>query len=432
MGSKRPNAPTEEDLMLQELNGAIPASELEEMYSSDDEEGFKGTGVAEEAAAIITEEKILIEEGLTPVTNADLIKEEFGISADDDFKATTESIIPVSEEVTKVMEEVITKAKTNTQNPQTIFEEEQVMTNVPVMENQVSTPAVGPATGMYIEHNGKKYFALPETLVAGNKNLTKNEIKEMVNTTKVIENEVKDALAGKGKSEIYGAALNIVAQPAEITRVVKEVLNKNLEVLVKKFGNKINAAEAKKFIDSFQGISMSFFNNKNGMVMTIDEAVKHTRESLLAVNPNMSAAEIMATEKRAINIVSKYIGKYVPLLTHTNTTSIEVLVMRFDKNLIPKVKSGAGSKDDERLLDFLLAPITNNYFKFCENTPNIDSIGWAIDLYKLFTYIQPAYTVQELKDTVELDGVALCKDKISGVFLSTIFTFEKKLNRNRK
>ena len=71
----------------------------------------------------------------------------------------------------------------------------------------------------------------------------------MVNTTKVIENEVKDTLAGKGKSEIYGAALNIVAQPAEITRVVKEVLNKNLEVLVKKFGNKINAAEAKKFID---------------------------------------------------------------------------------------------------------------------------------------------------------------------------------------
>jgi hypothetical protein len=251
------------------------------------------------------------------------------------------------------MEEVLTDATTNTQNPQTIFEEEQVMTNVPVMENQVSTPAVGPATGMYVEHNGKKYFALPETLVAGNKNLTKNEIKEMVNTTKVIENEVKDALAGKGKSEIYGAALNIVAQPAEITRVVKEVLNKNLEVLVKKFGNKINAAEAKKFIDSFQGISMSFFNNKNGMVMTIDEAVKHTRESLLAVNPNMSAAEIMATEKRAINIVSKYIGKYVPLLTHTNTTSIEVLVMRFDKNLIPKVKSGAGSKDDERLLDFL-------------------------------------------------------------------------------
>ena len=238
MGSKRPNAPTEEDLMLQELNGAIPASELEEMYSGDDEEGFKGTGVAEEAAAIITEEKILIEEGLIPVTNADLIKEEYGISADDDFKATTESIIPVSKEVTKVMEEVLTEATTNTQNPKTIFKEEQVMTNVPVMENQVSTPAVGPSTGMYIEHNGKKYFALPETLVAGNKNLTKNEIKEMVNTTKVIENEVKDALAGKGKSEIYGAALNIVAQPAEITRVVKEVLNKNLEVLVKKFGNK--------------------------------------------------------------------------------------------------------------------------------------------------------------------------------------------------
>ena len=253
MGSKKPNELTEEDLMLQELNGAIPASELEDMYSSDDEEGFKGTGMTPELATVISEEKILIEEGLTPVTNADLIKEEFGISADDDFK-TPESIIPVSEEVTKVMEEVLTEATTNTQNPQTIFEEEQVMTNVPVMENQVSTPAVGPATGMYVEHNGKKYFALPETLVAGNKNLTKNEIKEMVNTTKVIENEVKDALAGKGKSEIYGTALNIVAQPAEITRVVKEVLNKNLEVLVKKFGNKINAAEAKKFIDSFQGI----------------------------------------------------------------------------------------------------------------------------------------------------------------------------------
>lgn len=323
MGSKKPNELTEEDLMLQELNGAIPASELEEMYSSDDEEGFKGTGVAPEVATVISEEKILIEEGLTPVTNADLIKEEFGISADDDFN-TPEAIIPVSEEVTKVMEEVLTEATTNTQNPQTIFEEEQVMTNVPVMENQVSTPAVGPATGMYIEHNGKKYFALPETLVAGNKNLTKNEIKEMVNTTKVIENEVKDALAGKGKSEIYGVALNIVAQPAEITRVVKEVLNKNLEVLVKKFGNKINAAEAKKFIDSFQGISMSFFNNKNGMVMTIDEAVKHTRESLLAVNPNMSAAEIMATEKRAINIVSKYIG--IKFLSNLITsTSMEVV-----------------------------------------------------------------------------------------------------------
>ena len=79
MGGKKPNELTEEDLMLQELNGAIPASELEDMYSSDDEEGFKGTGVTPESATVISEEKILIEEGLTPVTNADLIKEEFGI-----------------------------------------------------------------------------------------------------------------------------------------------------------------------------------------------------------------------------------------------------------------------------------------------------------------------------------------------------------------
>lgn len=81
--------------------------------------------------------------------------------------------------------------------------------------------------------------------------------------------------------------------------------------------------------------------------------------------------------------------------------------MRFKKDYIPKVKLGAGYEDDKGLLDLLLTPFCDPSVKFTEYVATTNSIGWAIDLGKLFYYVQGEFDAETVVQNIKFSSASL-------------------------
>ena len=360
------------DDMFEETNQDLVSEE--EVVAEDNaetlDEYYQRQGDYEEI--IPNEEPIIIEE-------QDVTNYEETAPVQDEPVVTEEKIDAVFEGLAKTLAPI----ENNTP------EEEVVMNNV-LKENEVALE-----DGIYRE--GEEEFIIIEEEGDASRALTKEEIKGLQATALVTEKELKAKLTGIGESEIVGP-IKMVVKAETITRTIQRVLNANLEALASK-SNLIDYKRAKAFIDSLEGISVFHVVNKAGSYASLAETLRLAKEQVMATTPAHNPAQMDAVNKKAELILSAHYGASISVLGNAINSQFALLLgMRFKKDYIPKVKLGAGYEDDKVLLDLLLTPFCDPSVKFTELVVATNSIGWAIDLGKLFYYVQGEFNLEDFQN----------------------------------
>ena len=278
--------------------------------------------------------------------------------------------------------------------------EEEVVMNGALKENE----EVVLEDGIYRE--GEEEFIIIEEEGDASRALTKEEVKGLQATALVTEKELKAKLTGIGESEIVGP-IKMVVKAETIIRTIQRVLNANLDALASK-SNLIDYKRAKAFIDSLEGISVFHVVNKAGSYASLSETLRLAKEQVMATTPAHNPAQMDAVNKKAELILSAHYGASISVLGNAINSQFALLLgMRFKKDYIPKVKLGAGYEDDKGLLDLLLTPFCDPSVKFTEYVATTNSIGWAIDLGKLFYYVQGEFDAETVIQNIKFSSASL-------------------------
>lgn len=401
-------ATTEED---QTFMGTPPDNAYDMFDEDDSQELLTDEAIADNPVDVVFQDEVVPEVTESPLDEYYRVQGDFEeIIPNEEPIVIEEQAVTNYEETTPVQDEpVVTESKI-----EQVFEglaktlapienntpEEEVVMNSVLKENE----EVVLEDGIYRE--GDDEFIIIEEEGEASRQLTKEEVKGLQATALVTEKEIKAKLTGIGASEIVGP-IKILVKAEVIVKVIQEVLNANLEALVSKT-NLVDYKRAKTFIDSLEGISVFHYVNKAGSYASLAETLRLAKEQVLATTPAHNPAQMEEVNKKAELILSSHYGASIGMLGNAiNSQFALFLGMRFKKEYVPKVKLGAGYEDDKGLLDLLLTPFCNQSVKFTEFVPNTNSIGWAIDLGKLFNYVQGEFDATTVSGSIKFASASL-------------------------